>query len=201
MRSPSSPLVSAAVSLLAALALVQRPVAAQELQQPVVVRGVAATPEAARAAAAFARAQRLVAEGQGAAGRAVVDSTIAATDSTSPVFAEGIFWRASLAAAAADAERDYRTLAVEYPLSPRSADALLRLAQLEMARGDRALAVKHLERLTLEHPTSPARPRASYWMARVYFESADVPHACAALDAARAGAPPNELAPRGQIDA
>ncbi|HET7459310.1 MAG TPA: SPOR domain-containing protein [Gemmatimonadaceae bacterium] len=206
MRSPSLPaaaplLLLGAALVAAAVGGASSPAGAQERQQPDVVRGVGATPEDARAGAAFARAQRLVAEGQGAAGRAIVDSTLGATAPTSPVYAEGLFWRASLAATAADAERDYRTLAVEYPLSPRSADALLRLAQLELARGDRALAVKHLERLTLEHPTSPARPRASYWMARVYFESSDLPRACSALDAARAGSAPNEVGLRAQIDA
>ena len=127
----------------------------------------------------FLRAQRLVSEGRGSTGRALVDSVLAARVDGSAPYAEALFWRASLAASAVDAERDYRRLAVEFQMSPRSEDALLRLAQMELARGDRAMAVKHLERLALEHPTATARPRASYWMARILFENGDLPGGCA----------------------
>ena len=154
-----------ALAFVASLAAVALPVEAQSRKSPVITVSAAAV-----AAPVFARAQRLVAEGQGAAGRAIVDSVIRATPEGSDVFAEALYWRASLAATAAQAERDYRTLTVEYSMSPRAPDALMRLGQLELARGDRAEALRHLERLVLEHPTSPARARASYWMARVYFD-------------------------------
>ena len=129
----------------------------------------------------------------------MVDSLLAATPVTSPRYPEVLFTRASLSATAAQAERDYRRLFVEFPLSPRAADALLRLAQLEIARGDRALALKHLERLTREHPGTPALPRANYWLARVRFESGDTRNGCAALDAARAAASPGDVELRNQI--
>lgn len=134
----------------------------------------------------FLRARQLVSEGRGATGRAIVDSVLATRPEGSGPYAEALFWRASLAATAADAERDYRRLAVEFPMSARSEDALLRLAQMELARGDRAMAVKHLERLTLEHQTATARPRASYWMARILFENGDLRGGCTALASARA---------------
>ena len=148
----------------------------------------------------FLRARRLVSEGNGAAGRALVDSVLGTTAPTAPEYPEALFWRASLATSSADAERDYRRLAVEFPLSTRSEDALLRLAQMELARGDRAMAVKHLERLTLEHPTGASRPQASYWMARILFESNDVQGACAAIAGARATAPANDIELRNQIE-
>ena len=184
-----------ALALVVALATLTRPAAAQSRKGPVITVSASAV-----AAPVFARAQRLVAEGQGAAGRAIVDSVIRASAEGSDVFAEALFWRASLAATAAEAERDYRTLTVEYSMSPRAPDALMRLGQLELARGDRAEALRHLERLVLEHPTSPARARASYWMARVYFDGNDAPRACAAIDAARASAAPAEGALRSQLD-
>jgi cell division protein FtsN len=148
----------------------------------------------------FLRAQRLASEGDGAAGRKLIDSVLAATPESSPRYAEALYWRASLAETAADAERDYRRLSVEFPLSPRSEDALMRLAQLEMARGDRALALRHLERLILEHPASTQIPRAHYWEARVLLEDSNLPRACAALERARAGAPPTDVELRNQID-
>ncbi|HVD06529.1 MAG TPA: SPOR domain-containing protein [Gemmatimonadaceae bacterium] len=134
----------------------------------------------------FARAQRMFAEGDGAAGRAIVDSALVVIPVSSPRYAEGLFWRASLARAALDAERDYRRIAVEYSLSPRVPDALIRLAQLELARGDRMLAARHLERLLREFPPPPARAAAWYWLARVGFEDNDLARGCIALDSARA---------------
>lgn len=148
----------------------------------------------------FLRARRLVADGNGAAGRALADSLLSAATPGTLRYAEALFWRASVAPTAAAAERDYRMISIEYPLSPRAEDALLRLAQLELARGDRALALKHLERLTLEHPASPARARASYWRSRVLFEDGNVPRACAALADARTHVPPGDVELRNQVE-
>lgn len=165
----------------------------------------AAAPTIAQAPApsadlAFSRARQLVSGGHGAAGRAIVDSVLAAALPGSMQAADALWWRASLAASAGDAERDYRRLAVEFPVSPRAEEALLRLAQLELTRGDREQAVRHLERLALEHPNGASRPRASYWMARIKFELNDAPGACAAIAAARATAPPEEVELRNQIE-
>lgn len=139
--------------------------------------------------AVYARAQHLVAESDAAKGRALVDSMLGAIATSSPRYAEALFWHASLASAAVDAERDYRRIAVEYSLSPRVPDALTRLAQLELARGDRMLAARHLERLLREYPPPQARATAWYWLARIGFEDSDVARACIALDSARILAP------------
>ena len=82
----------------------------------------------------FVRAQALVSDGNGAAGRALIDSVIKATPPMAPLYPQALFWRASLAASAADAESDYRHIVVDYPLAPQAADALLRLAQLELCQ-------------------------------------------------------------------
>lgn len=147
----------------------------------------------------FARAQRMVAEGEGAAGRAIVDSALATIPPTSLRYAEGLFWRASIATAAGDAERDYRRIAVEYALSSRVPDALIRLAQLELARGDRMLAARHLERLLREYPPPSARATAWYWLARVGFEDNDLSRGCVALDSARTLAPAGNAELANQI--
>ena len=148
----------------------------------------------------FLRARRLVADGNGAAGRALADSLLTAATPGTLRYAEALFWRASVAPTAAAAERDYRMLSIEYPLSPRAEDALLRLAQLELARGDRALALKHLERLTLEHPASASRARASYWRSRVLFEDGNAPRACAALADARTHLAVGDVELRNQVE-
>jgi cell division protein FtsN len=147
----------------------------------------------------FARAQALVSDGNGPAGRALIDSVLAATPPIAPLYPQALFWRASLAASAADAESDYKHIVVDYPLAPQAADALLRLAQLELARGDRDGALAHLQRIPRDYPRSKSLARASYWMARVLFEKNDIPNACAANASALAQADTTEIELRNQI--
>jgi cell division protein FtsN len=147
----------------------------------------------------FARAQALVSDGNGAAGRALIDSVIATTPTGAPLYPQALFWRASLASNAADAESDYRHIVVDYPLAPQAEDALLRLAQLELARGDRDAALTHLQRIQRDYPRSKSLARASYWTARVLFEKNDAPNACAANAKALAQADSGEIELRNQI--
>ncbi len=149
--------------------------------------------------AAFKRAQSLVNDGNAVIGRAIVDSVIARSAPGTNAYAEGLYWRAILSATAADAEMDYRRIIVDYPLSPRVEDVLLRLAQLELARADYDGALQHLNRLTLEHPTGATRARAGYWTARVLFEKNDAPRACAANADALARTSPDDTELRNQI--
>src|SRR4051812_15493843 len=147
----------------------------------------------------FVRAQAMVSDGNGVAGRALIDSVIAATPPMAPLYPQALFWRASLAASAADAESDYKHIVVDYPLAPQAADALLRLAQLELARGDRDGALAHLQRIPRDYPRSKSLARASYWTARVLFEKNDIPHACAANESALSQADTTEIELRNQI--
>ena len=164
----------------------------------------AATPAVAQTPArtidpVFVRAQSLVSDGNGVAGRALIDSVIAATAPTARLYPEALYWRASLASNAADAESDYKHIVVDYPLAPQAEDALLRLAQLELARGDREGALLHLQRIPRDYPRSKSLARASYWTARVLFEKNDVPSACAANANALAQAGDAEVELRNQI--
>src|SRR3954466_8847809 len=147
----------------------------------------------------FVRAQAMVSDGNGVAGRALIDSVIAATPPRAPLYPQALFWRASLAASAADAESDYNHIVVDYPLAPQAADALLRLVQLELARGDRDGALAHLQRIPRDYPRSKSLARASYWTARVLFEKNDVQNACAANAKALAQADSGEIELRNQI--
>jgi cell division septation protein DedD len=149
--------------------------------------------------AAYKQAQTLVNDGNATAGRAIVDSLIARSTPGSNAYAEGLYWRAVLSATAADAEMDYRRIIVDYPLSLRVEDVLLRLAQLELARADYDGALQHLNRLTVEHPGGSTRARAGYWTARVLFEKNDVPRACAANADALARTSDGDTELRNQI--
>ena len=153
-----------------------------------------------RADSVFARAKQLVVSGNGAAGRLLVDSVVAATSPDSGAYAEALYWRAALAATTADAERDYRRLVVEYPLSPRANEALLQLAQLESARGDRQAASTHLNRFLLENKTSPERGRAALLLVRLSFEQNDPQHGCVVLARSLREVPESEVELRNQLD-
>jgi cell division protein FtsN len=142
----------------------------------------------------------MAAEGQGDAARALVQHEIDIAPAGSPRYVDALYWRAVVAATAADAERDLRRIIIEFPLSPRNEDALLRLAQLEMTRGENDQALVHLQRLVIDHPTSPSRSRASFWMARVYFDKNQTPAACRSLADAARNTSPAQVEQRNQID-
>ena len=148
----------------------------------------------------FVRAQQMVTAGQDSAGRAVVDSVLGMTPVGTPRYAEALFWRATLSKTAAGAERDYRRIAVEYPLSPRAAESLFRLSQLEMTRGDRTSARAHLERLQREHPSSVTSARASVTLARLAFDDGDVAVGCAAIAVAQSSLGAGDVELRNQVD-
>jgi cell division protein FtsN len=76
----------------------------------------------------------------------------------------------------------------------------LRLAQLELARGDRSQAATHLQRLAEDHPAALSSPRTNLSVARAYQELNDQPHACSALAAAQRTAAPADIELRNQID-
>lgn len=150
--------------------------------------------------AVFVRAQQMVTAGQDSAGRAVVDSVLRATTEGTPRYAEALFWRATLSKTAAAAERDYRRIAVEYPLSPRSQDALFRLAQLETTRGDRASARVHLTRIQREHPSGPLSTRANVMLALLAFGDDDLAAGCNAAALARGSLTAADVELRNQLD-
>ncbi len=103
-------------------------------------------------AAIFQRAQRLVNDGNGAEGRALVDSLLNATEPRSAAEAEVLWWRATLAENWDQAQRDYMRVMLEHERSPFAAPAMLRLAQGELMRADTAAALRYLERSLREWP-------------------------------------------------
>ncbi len=146
------------------------------------------------------RAVQIVSEGHGPAGRAIIDSVLAATSPGTPPFAEVLFTKAVVAATAFEAERDYQRVIVEYPSSPRADDALLRIAQEEIVRGDKEAARQHLTRLDRDRPPSSTWPRANLSVARAWFEVDDPTHACAALAVAHSTTPSSAIELLHQLD-
>jgi len=142
--------------------------------------GVANAQAAAVDSTPYIQARDMVSNGEVEKGHRLVDSLLKAAAPGSPAYAEGLYWRAAISQSARDAERDYRQVVVDYPLSPRVPDALLRLGQLEAARGDRDAALQHFRRIVLEYPDSPRRAEASYWVANTYLSHNDLQRGCTA---------------------
>jgi general secretion pathway protein A len=94
-----------------------------------------------------------------------------------------LYGRATLASSPAEAERDLQSLVTNYPASERLDDALLRLAQIEMARGDRASAIAHLTRLAQHAPSGLPRTRALVLTAVAQLDGGDTTTACTTLPA------------------
>ena len=129
------------------------------------------------------RARALVEQGEGADARAVLDSLVTAAPLASLDLAESLFWRAVLSERITDAERDWKRLVIEAPLSPRTPDALLRLGELDMLRGHPADARPYFERVVREFPDSARIARGTIWLVRSYFDESELPRGCETLNA------------------
>jgi cell division protein FtsN len=149
----------------------------------------------------FRQARRLVGEGNGVAGRALVDSLLRVADPLTPAYGDALYWHGVVALTAAEAERDYRRVIVEYPLAYYKDDALLSIAELEQARGDRAGALAHLQRYVREHAIGKERGIAALGAARLAFEQRDTPLGCSMLAEARRSATSVDVELRNQIEA
>lgn len=149
----------------------------------------------------FRRARRMVSEGNGVAGRTLVDSLLTLEAEGTPSYGDALFWRGALAPTASEAERDYRRVIVEYPLSYYAGDALLGIAGLEQARGDRVNAMQHMVRFVREHQTdNPSRASAAFGAARLAFEQREFGICNAMITEARKSASPKDIELKNSID-
>jgi cell division septation protein DedD len=149
---------------------------------------------------ALARIERLVVAGDRSSARYLADSLINALPPESPRLADAVYWRAASATSAADAERDYLRISVEHPFSKRAPDALLALAQLEFARGNRAAARRRFDQLLLNYPKGKHVARASLWSGRLALEEQDYTAGCATLNSGRAQVGTDDIELRNQFD-
>jgi type II secretory pathway predicted ATPase ExeA len=95
--------------------------------------------------------------------------------------AESLYWSGTVSSSPAQAEKDLQMLMTKFPRSPRVNDALLRLAQLELARGAHTDALRNLQMLAARAPAGAKRGRARLWAARVQLDGADTTSACRSL--------------------
>jgi len=99
---------------------------------------------------------------------------VSATPLASFDLAEALYWRAVLAERISEAERDWKRLVIEAPLSLRTPDALLRLGELDMLRGHPSDARPYFERVVREFPDSTRIARGTIWLVRSYFDDYDL---------------------------
>jgi hypothetical protein len=138
-----------------------------------------------------ARARGLIENGAGAEARALLDSLVGALAPASDDLAEALYWRATLAERATDAERDWKRLTIESPLSPRAADALVRLGELEMLRAHPATARPYFGRVIKDFADTPQRTKATLWVVRSWFDERNTGEACTTLGAMPVGDVPD----------
>ena len=93
---------------------------------------------------------------------------------------ESLYWSGSMATSPEQGERDLKTLITDFPQSPRVNDALLRLAQIEMGKGDRQSALQNLGTLTQRTQAAggAAYAKAELYSARIQIEAGDTTAAC-----------------------
>lgn len=181
-RSISARALHMALGMGGAMLASQTPLAAQQAQSPAPTGRPSAPPQPVDTVpVVFRRAQRMVNDGNGAAGRALIDSVLSASQPRSNAEAKALYWRATLAESWESAQRDYLRIMLEHERSPLAAAAMYRLAQGESARGDRDAAVNYLERLEREAPTSPVRADAGLLHSRLLVEGGRGTDACGVL--------------------
>ena len=166
----------------------------------VALLGVALPARAQERDSTMARVQRLVNAGDRPGARQLADSLVAAATEGSPEYGEALFARAFASSSAAEAERDYLRVSVEYPFSSHAEDATMMVAQLKLARGDRTGARRNFERLVREHPGGTQVAKAAFWAGRLALEDGDMAHGCPSLGRAREAAPAEDVELANQID-
>jgi hypothetical protein len=123
-------------------------------------------------------AVRLAQDGQGDSARAQVKRILDATPAAQPLYAEAVYTSGVVASSTAEMERQFQRVAVEFNGSPWSDDALLKLMQLNFARGDFAAVGRTAERLQGDYPQSEVIPEAALWAARAYFRQSNNSAGC-----------------------
>ena len=123
-------------------------------------------------------AVRLAQDGQGDSARATVKRIMDATPVADPLYAEALYTSGVVAASTTEMERQFQRLVVEHNGSPWADNALLKLAQLNFARGDLAGVTRNVERLASDYPQSEVIPEAAVWAARAYFRQQDTGNGC-----------------------
>lgn len=100
--------------------------------------------------------------------------------------AEILAWKAAVATSPRAAERAYSRIAREHPGSRQRENALLRLAQFQIAKGDGRNALAWLDQLYKDYPARANDVERQFWTTRALLASGDTTRACAVARAVNA---------------
>jgi cell division septation protein DedD len=132
----------------------------------------------------FERVRTLAAQGDSARARALADSIAGSTTATVSEQAEAAYWRGALASSPRERRLQFAKVAVEFSSTPAAGDALFRLAQMDLAAGDRAGARTQLNRAFRDYGSSSTAGDAAFELAQLLLADGDAREGCAALDSA-----------------
>jgi general secretion pathway protein A len=93
--------------------------------------------------------------------------------------------RAARASSTTEAEETYARIANMRTSSRQRENALLRLAQLQIARGANGEALQWLQTLDRDYPADSASSDRRYWMSRALLGAGDTTRACATIRSVR----------------
>ncbi|MEJ2334324.1 MAG: SPOR domain-containing protein [Gemmatimonadales bacterium] len=126
------------------------------------------------------RAQALADSGRTDAARASLDAWYGASEAPGPVeLSRARLLRARLASDPDSAELDYVWVTIEGDAA-HAPEALLRLAQLRLLRGEPERALADLERLRSSHPEDPRIGESWLWTGHAHEALGELEAACAA---------------------
>ena len=134
------------------------------------------------------RVRTLVDAGNFAAAKGLADSALVVVTEGTARYGDVLYWRSLATRIPNEARRDLVRVAIEYPNSARFPNALVKLAEMERAAGDRASARRRLERVVRDHLGSNVGARAALALGEQLLEEGGVAEACVVLDSARAHA-------------
>jgi type II secretory pathway predicted ATPase ExeA len=92
--------------------------------------------------------------------------------------AEVLAWKAAVSSSPREAEQALVRIAREHPASRRRENAILRLAQFQIAKGDARNAMTWLDLLYKEYPAGAGNAERQYWTARALLAGGDTTRAC-----------------------
>jgi SPOR domain/Tetratricopeptide repeat len=120
--------------------------------------------------------------------RALIRRLLARLSPQDSLYPGALFTAGRVAGDATGAATNLQRVVLEYGRSVWADSALVLLTQLYFAQGDPAATVQSAERLRLDYPDSPLKPRADFWGARAYFDLKDDGHGCVLIREASEGA-------------
>jgi hypothetical protein len=131
--------------------------------------------------------------------RAMLRRLLASLSPQDSLYPGALLTAGRVAADAATAATNLQRVVLEYGRSVWADSALVLLTQLYFAQGDPAATVQSAERLRLDYPDSPLKPRADFWGARAYFDLKDEVRGCGLIREALDGAG-GDVEFRNQVD-